>query len=206
MVEETTDVIIPDSCPDAENVLFCDGLVFLRSKDLSEGCLSLSLGVSATGMIRPEGREEPEVLEAYIPISLRLENSAWKAGQQAPVEVQLNRLDCHLVNPRKVMFRASVTVHAACFEENKAEIVCACPEETVQVLQETVPLCCLSMMGETSYTVEDIIALPDEKVEEICQEVTDGANGMGHTVSFFQFMGKGFNCVDIFLHIDHDAI
>ncbi|MDD6023485.1 MAG: DUF3794 domain-containing protein [Oscillospiraceae bacterium] len=162
MVEETTDVIIPDSCPDAEDVLFCDGLVFLRNKDLSEGCLSLSLGVSATGMIRPEGREEPEVLEAYIPISLRLENSAWKAGQQTPVEVQLNRLDCHLVNPRKVMFRASVTVHAACFEENKAEIVCACPEETVQVLQETVPLCCLSMMGEKSYTVEDIIGLPDE--------------------------------------------
>ena len=162
MVEETADVIIPDSCPDAEDVLFCDGLVFLRSKELSDGCLSLSLGVSATGMIRPEGRDEPEVLEAYIPISLRLENSAWKAGQHALVDVQLSRLDCHLVNPRKVMFRASVTVQGKCFEEKKEEIVCSCRDEAVQVLRETAPICCLSMMGEKSYTVEDIISLPDE--------------------------------------------
>ena len=86
MIEETAEAIIPDSCPDAQEVLHCSGLAFLRGKDLSDGMLSVSAGVSAMALCQIEDRETPEVVEVYIPMSLKLENDALRGGQVCRVE------------------------------------------------------------------------------------------------------------------------
>lgn len=168
-VEETGETIIPDSCPDALDVMFSWGTPFVRGKDLGEGVLNISAGVSASGMVQPEGRAAPEVVEFYIPISLKVESGVLHGGQQCRVEAILQRLDAHLVNPRKVMMRASVTILVWVYERELEEHLeePALPE--IQVLPKTAPVRCLKALGERTYTVEDVLPLPDDaNTQTIC--------------------------------------
>ena len=162
MVEETAETIIPDSCPDAREVLHTCGLAFLRGKDLSEGMLTVSAGVSATALCQPEGRDTPEVVEVYIPMSVKLESGALHNGQVCRVEVHLRRLDGHLVNPRKVMVRATVAVCVWVYGLEREEHLTETAAAGVQLLKKTAPIRCLTAMGEKSYTVEDSVRMSPE--------------------------------------------
>lgn len=159
-VEETAEAIIPDSCPDAGEVLYTSGLAFIRGKELSDGMLSLSAGVSATAMIGVDGRDTPELVEVYIPMSLKLEHGQLHSGQSCRVAVQLRRLDGHLVNPRKVMVRATVAVSVWVYDKTRQEHLTECTTPEVQILHKTAPVCCLKAMGEKNYTVEDTVTIP----------------------------------------------
>lgn len=62
-IEETAEAIIPDSCPDIQEMLISCGSAFLRGKDVGEGTLAVSVGVSAAAMTQPEGRAAPEEIQ-----------------------------------------------------------------------------------------------------------------------------------------------
>ena len=81
MAEETAEVILPDSCPDAVQVLFSGGMAFLRGKEITEGRLTVSAGVSAMALVQPQEDAPPEVAEAFSQpgLPLRLIRSAKKA-------------------------------------------------------------------------------------------------------------------------------
>ena len=119
MAEETAEVILPDSCQDAAQVLFSSGMAFLRGKELTEGRLTISAGVSGMALVQPQEDAAPQVVEAYIPMSIRLENPAIQPGMEAEVVICLRRLDGHLVNPRKVMLRAAVSAEITLWERRQ---------------------------------------------------------------------------------------
>lgn len=158
-IEETAEAIIPDSCPDIQEMLISCGSAFLRGKDVGEGTLAVSVGVSAAAMTQPEGRAVPEVVEVYIPMSLKLENSLLHSGQAVRGEVTLQRLDGHLVNPRKVMVRATVNISVWVYEKKREEHLCEPLNEGIQLLRKTAPIRCLKSIGEKNYTVEDQLSL-----------------------------------------------
>ena len=95
--EETAESIIPDSTPDISEVLFTCGTAFLRGQELMEGRASVSAGVSASVLLQPEGQAEPEVIEAYLPISLTFENSAIHSDLRGASSVFLERLESQLM-------------------------------------------------------------------------------------------------------------
>ncbi len=165
-MEETAEAIIPDSCPDVTEVLFTSGMAFLRGKELTEGILSISAGVSATALTQPEGRKTPEVVEVYIPMSLKLENSVLKPGMETRVQVTLRRLDGHLVNPRKIMVRATIAVCATVYEPATEEHLDGTQDKRVCLLRKTAPVRWLSALGEKNYTVEDTVRLSPEGLAE----------------------------------------
>ncbi len=161
-VEETAEAIIPDSCPDVAEILYTDGLSYLRGKELSEGAVSVSAGVSASVLCKPDGRKEPEVVEVYIPLSLRLENHALKPGLLCSVQVQLRRLDSHMVNPRKVLVRATVAVTVWVWEPCREEHPRSLAAGEAELLLGTAPMKLLGALGEKNYTAEDSLRLsPD---------------------------------------------
>lgn len=159
LVEDTAEAIVPDSCPDAVEVLHTSGVCFQRGKELSDGLLSLSAGVSATAVLGVEGRNVPEVVEVYIPMSLKLEDNGLSVGQNCRVSVELRRLDGHLVNSRKVMIRAAVRISVWVYGQEHQEHLTACLDSDVQILQQTAPIRCLQSLGEKNYTVEDRLTL-----------------------------------------------
>ena len=157
MAEETAEVILPDSCPDAAQVLFSSGMAFLRGKELTEGRLTISAGVSGMALVQPQEDAAPQVVEAYIPMSIRLENPAIQPGMEAEVVICLRRLDGHLVNPRKVMLRAAVSAEITLWERRQEQHITGCAQKDICMLHKTMPIRCLSAMGEKNYTVEDTV-------------------------------------------------
>lgn len=172
LVEDTAEAIVPDSCPDGVEVLYTSGVCFQRGKELRDGVLSLSAGVSAWTLVEVEGRETPEVMEVYIPMSLKLEDDSLSEGQNCRISVELRRLDGHLVNPRKVMVRASVRITVWVYDQEQQEHLTDCTMPGIQVLKNSVPIRCLQAMGEKNYTVEDRVSLdPNDEIGQVagCQ-------------------------------------
>lgn len=161
-VEETAEAVISNSCPDVTEILYTDGTAFLRGKELSEGMAAVSAGVSASVLAKPDGRKEPEVMEVYIPLSFRVENSNLKPGLLSCAQVQLRRLDSHMVNPRKVLVRATVAVTLWVWENCREEHPNVLGTGKAQVLTRREPLKLLTSMGEKNYTVEDSVRLSPE--------------------------------------------
>lgn len=159
MVEETSESIIPDSCPDVMEVLCCGGVAFLRGKEVGDGFITLTAGVSATALVKPEDREMPEVVETYIPITAKMEHSGLKMGQNCVVKAELRRLSGHLVNPRKVMLRATVAFQVKAYEKTQEEYPVDVKDDHIQVLKVGQPLRLLCAMGEKSDALEDEVRL-----------------------------------------------
>jgi hypothetical protein len=161
-VEETAEAIILDSSPDMTDVLLSSGMAFLRGKELSDGILTVSAGVSAMAICQSDGRSAPEIVEVYIPFSVKIENPQLKPGQNCVVKVQLRRLDGHLVSSRKVMVRANLAITASVYEVVQEEH----PEESatpgLQLQKNTAPIRCLVSLGEKNYTVEDSVRFRPE--------------------------------------------
>ena len=148
MAEETAEVILPDSCPDAVQVLFSGGMAFLRGKEITEGRLNVSAGVSAMALVQPQEDAPPEVAEAYIPMSIRLEDARIQPGMEAEITVCLRRLDGHLVNPRKVMLRAAVSAEITLWQRRQEGHITGCTQKNVCMQRKVLPIRCLSAMGE----------------------------------------------------------
>ena len=157
--EETAESIIPDACPDVRDILHTGGMAFLRGKDLGEGTAAVSAGVSAMVLVQPEGRQTPEVIEAYLPMTVRFESAELRPGLESCAQVVLRRLDSHMVNPRKVLVRAAVTVTLRVWERCAEAHPVDSPQEGIQILRRTEPVKLLTALGEKSYTIEDTVRL-----------------------------------------------
>mgnify|MGYP002860646261 CR=1 FL=1 len=161
-MEETSESIIPDSCPDVTDILHTGGTAYLRGRELGEGSATVSAGVSAMVLVQPEGRQEPEIIEAYIPLSIRFASPELKPGMQSAVQVDLRRLDSHLVNPRKVMVRATVSVTLEVWESCQEAHPMDIDVPGVQILRRTEPMKLMTCLGEKTYTIEDTVRMTSE--------------------------------------------
>ena len=72
-VEQATETVVPDTMPDVERILCAEGMVIIRSKEVSEGRVTVSAGVAATVLYSPEGGGRPCRLSAVVPIELELD-------------------------------------------------------------------------------------------------------------------------------------
>ena len=160
--EETAEAIIPDNCPDIAEILYTGGTCFLRGRELSEGSAAVSVGVSATVLAKPEGRDRPEVVEVYLPMTLRLEHPALRSGQISCAQAELRRVDSHMVNPRKLLVRATVAVNLRVYEDCREEHPTASALPGIQLLECREPLKLLTTVGEKNYTVEDSLRMTPE--------------------------------------------
>lgn len=200
-VEETAEAIIPDSCPDVTEILFGNGMAFLRGKDISDGTAAVSAGVSASALVQPDGRQEPELVEVYIPMSLRLENSLLKSGMLNSAKVELRRLDSHMVNPRKILVRATVAVTLCVWEQCREEHVTGPVNGGAELLSKVEPMHLLTNLGEKNYTVEDTVRLSPEGLGKTlvscCAKITHTDSRLTGTRAVF----KGEIALDV-LYLD----
>ncbi len=160
--EESAETIIPDSIPDVSEVLSASGMAFLRGRELSEGRAAVAAGISASVLVQPEGQSAPEVIEQYLPISFSFENSLIRPDLKSRVQVTLQRVEGHLVNPRKLLIRASVTVELEIFAPCRETHPTGALTPEVETLTEPRALRLMTAMEEKRYSIEDSIRFEPE--------------------------------------------
>ena len=69
--EETADMIVPDSSPDAEQILDSYAVCTVRSVECRTGSVLISGGVQAGVIYLAQEETAPRVLESYLPFSIK---------------------------------------------------------------------------------------------------------------------------------------
>ena len=170
--EETAEAVIPERCADLEDILFVSGLPFLRGKELTEGKLSVSAGVSATALVQPQEGGAPEPVEAYLPFVIRLEDSRLEPGMESEITLTLGRVDGHMVNPRKILLRAAITAEITVWSQEQENHITEAAQKDICMLKKESATRCLRCRGEKQYTLEDTVGITPEGTMEklaMCQ-------------------------------------
>lgn len=108
--EETMETIVPDYCPDIARIVDASGCLFLRSREISEGKISVSGTVKMTLLYMAEDTQGIRSLEYSIPVDHTLEGRPGKSFAEVCMEGQISTPEVRLLNPRKIFTRVSVEV------------------------------------------------------------------------------------------------
>lgn len=160
--ELTTEAIVPDSEPDAARVVYCCAQMLVRSKECCAGSILISGGVQARALYVSEGEEEqPHVMEAWLPFTLRLDHPEAGEDTQALLDCRVCTADARLVHSRKLLFRAEVGAQVFGFAPDAAvlPLLKQTPPE-LQLRCRIYPLCLPAETAEKSFLLSDELELP----------------------------------------------
>ena len=179
--EETAEVIVPDSCPDVERVVFASASALLRGTECRAGSVLISGGIRASALCVPEDGTSPQKLDAYLPFSLRMEHTAIAERAQIFPELFVRQADARLVNSRKILFRVDLGCTLDGYEQKELTVyTLQSPPQQLQLRTQTYPVLLPTETSEKSFTLSDELELPSGRAQpteilsyETRPEVTD---------------------------------
>lgn len=162
-LEETSEMIVPDACPDIMQVLDGEGKVLLQRKEAQDGRAEFSGLIKASILYLPDGDGKICSLDAVLPFSASVEAAAISRRAQVQVIPQVQSIDVHLLNPRKILIRVNFTLKVQCYA---ADSVAICPcvdngepysiQQKVEDYQSHVVVTALEKM----FNYSDVLSLP----------------------------------------------
>lgn len=159
--EQTQEVIVPDSDPDASRILYCCAQAIVRSKTCAAGSIQIAGGVQICALYACETDEIARAVDAYLPFTLRLDHPAAGEDTQALLDCRICAADARLVNSRKILFRAEVGAQILGYSSASADIPLL--KETPRELQlrcRTYPLRLPVETAEKSFLLSEELPLP----------------------------------------------
>ena len=169
--EQTQELIIPDSMPDASRTLICYAEPEVQSKTNREGSL-LVTGTLRAGCLYADESGGLQLLTSELPFTVKLENAELREDTQTLVRCCVRSADSRLINSRKVLLRVTVLVQADGYEPQT---------ESMSTLKD--PPACLQLKTQT-YETNAPVEL-SERVFQVSEELNlpDGRPQIGRLVS-----------------------
>ncbi len=161
--EETAEMIVPDACPDVWQVLDGEGKLLLQRKEPQEGKAEFSGLLKVTILYQPEGEGDLEAMEVTLPFAASPELPEVTRRCMLQVQARVLSVDVHLLNPRKVLVRASWQLEVEGFSPQTLSLAAAAEEtETYSIRQRTDLFQSLMAVNaqEKRFTYSDALTLP----------------------------------------------
>ena len=162
--EQTQEVIVPDSFPDAARVVYCTAQALLRSKEIRDGSAVVTGAIRAACLYVPEEEQTPRALDAYIPFSLRIDEPALTQQMKTLLELRVRSADARLVNSRKLLIRVSIGCRMTGYEDTieTYQSVKSAPEQ-IQIHDLTYHMVLASAIAEKPFSFSEEVELPAAK-------------------------------------------
>lgn len=100
--EETTEVIVPDYCPDIARIIAADSKVYIHSRELRDGKANIAGTVRVTVLYTPDGEGGIRTLEFAMPFNAESDNRALADCVFLDADTHTEFLESRMLNPRKV--------------------------------------------------------------------------------------------------------
>lgn len=180
--EETLETIVPDANPDILRLIDTQGKVLLKSREASDGRVTLTGTARLTVLYRPEGGTGPCRLEFGIPFSLSAEDRRLTAGCTVMASARVAGADTRTINPRKILTRVEIAVRVRAFCANTTVLCTGVHTEdgTAEERREVHRPWCLCAVQEKQVSFEDDLSIPAgrpaaeelicDRVEPVCRE------------------------------------
>ena len=155
------DVIVPDSKPDLQELLRCEGSVKIRDKRVSDDRIGFSGELELLVLYAGKNGEQPlYTMKSSLPMEDFIHMDGLEPDMEITLDANLEHLDCEIINDRKLSVKAVVGVEAAAERRRSAEILCDAEGEGVECLKG-----CLCMEADTAelrdrFTIKEELVLP----------------------------------------------
>ena len=164
------DMIVPDSRPDLEEILRCEGRILLKDRRISEDRISFSGELETEVLYRAKNGEKPlYAMKSALPLEDFLHMDGLEKDMDVKLEGKLEHLDCHIINDRKISLKAVILMEAEAEQKKKAEILTEAQGEGMEVLKDTLQMESVTGEMKEHFTVREEMTLP-----ATCPEVGEG--------------------------------
>ena len=163
--EETMEAVVPDSLPDAEELLDADAVIFLRSKETEDGAVTTAAQLQGSILYRGEGGGIYTV-PLSCAVSLRWEDADIRREDQVQLRLRAVSCDARPVNPRKLLLRCSVEAEAECYREEVCEYTTEAEGEGIRQRQIKENVGLISEVKEKTFVISEELPLSDGEVAE----------------------------------------
>jgi hypothetical protein len=161
--EETAEAIVPDALPDILRIVGTDAEIAVRSKDTSEGRVSVSGSILASVIYAPEGGGAPRRVNAELPFTISAESKRITPACRVTARVVPRSVSAAAVNPRKFAVRAAVFAEISCYIDTSLEIPSGIAPDcggAIEILRGETELCLPTDVLEKTFTVSDEYQIP----------------------------------------------
>ncbi|MBQ3263217.1 MAG: hypothetical protein IJH52_08585 [Oscillospiraceae bacterium] len=198
----STDAVVPDSLPDAAQLLLAEGDLCLWRLDLSDGSAELEGEIDARVCCVDDNGAWMSI-PVRVPVQLRLRAESIETGQRPFLQCRIKKLSGQLLNSRKVRVQAMVQCSLVTYGsseltvttgisdkeagiyQRKTKLVLpyfSAVEEQVVTAEETVPLQCGMpsdgrLLSFSSVPIADVCECADQRV---------AVKGRIRTILFYQ--------------------
>ena len=156
----STDAVVPDSLPDAAELLLTEGDLCLWRLDLSDGSAELEGEIDARVCCADEAGCLMSI-PVRVPVQLRLRSESISSGQRPFIRCRIKKLSGHLLNSRKVRVQASVYCSLVTYGVSEMTVTTGIESEDQKLYlrksKMTFPY--LSAVEERVITTEDTVSL-----------------------------------------------
>ena len=159
--EETAETIVPDSMPDVGRIIGCWGVPVLRGKEWRGGAMTASGGVTAKLLYAPADDSPLQVMECYLPFTLRWELPQSDREGMMQVSCRLRSIDARMLNSRKLLVRANVAALGEAFlPEEESFYTLPDPPRGLEVQTARYPLTLPADCCEKTFLLDEELTLP----------------------------------------------
>lgn len=136
--ETTQEAIVPDSCADVARVVDTTGIVLIQSREMGlEGRMEIAGTVKAEVLFVPDGAGGASTLHLTMPFRTNCDGKGLEGCSHCGLQASLKSLDARLLNPRKLLLRADISLEPTGYRAQTVELCTGVTDgEGVQTLEE----------------------------------------------------------------------
>lgn len=160
------DMIVPDSKPDLQEILRCEGKVNIREKRITDDRISFSGEMEVSVLYRAKNGERPlYAMKASLPLEDFLHIDGLEKDMDVELEAELEHLDCQIINDRKIGVKAVIQMKAEAEQQKHAEILSGVTGEGIECLRGNLRMERDTVTLKDRFTVKEDLNLSASKPE-----------------------------------------
>lgn len=159
--EETQEAIVSDALPDIGTVVSATATPFLHHCRADNGAVSGEGEIQATVIYEPDGGGTLCAIPVKLPFRCGAESGNVTADCRMNVMVRLRGVDVKVMNPRKIMVQAEVSLRFFVFTNQtmRFSVDVAEQEKGIQTKRERLEIQYVSQVTEKSFPFEESVSL-----------------------------------------------
>lgn len=168
----SSDIVVPDTKEDILRVVLTNAQYRIRSKDVELGRVVIHGELKVNAVYVPESGTGLNTLTTDIPFECEFEVESADSGCTAIARLDIISLDTRILNPRKIMISAQVSVSQKCYCNSDFTWYTAPVESVKNAFFKTgnAALRLVNLVTEKTFSVED--ELPIQNLDESAQLVS----------------------------------
>ena len=160
------DMIVPDSKPDLQEILRCEGTVKLKEKRISDDRISFSGELEVAVLYRAKNGEKPLYgMRSSLPMEDFLHMDGLEKGMEVSLTAELEHLDCQIINDRKISVKAIIGVEAEAVQKKTMEILTGGSGADMETLTGLLQVETETAEVKDRFTVKEEMTIPASQPE-----------------------------------------